>query len=764
MERQKSAEETREYYAKMEFLARVPLMKRLPKSDHPLVANACTLKEFKQGSDIIRQGEPGHEFFVIRSGEASVRIADESGECKTIATLRTGDYFGESALLRDEERAATITAETDLSAFSITRERFQDLGLHESLQFANRRAVGGGVRKPTHAKPPTPKTPDEVRLITNALWDNENFRTITTLDDDRVKSMVGLMWKEEVTTGQKIITEGDLNADYFYVVQEGKFEVYVSDENNGREEVGAVSAGGSFGELALLYFVPRAATVRAITDAVVWVLDRQNFKGILLKVSDHKQSAYAKYLDGVQILQSLLSEERRQLARALVEMHFVQDEVIIQQGEPGSTFYILYDGEVSITKDGDHVSTLSACLSRGTAQYFGEGALLDSETRGATVRVTSPSARTLVLDRDAFDYILGPLRDLIERNRLGGQAPPAAAPRSSFWAPSPPEINREKLLRKDLMRVGILGCGGFGVVELYEHRVTRSTYALKGLSKGYILKTGMQDSVMNEKKILMMTDSPFIIRLFETYNTRQMLYFLLEPALGGELYATYHKKSLHGSAAHCKYYTAGTVCAFEHMHERRIIYRDLKPENLLLNHKGHLKLTDMGLAKFVIGKTYTTCGTPDYFAPEVIASTGHTNAVDWWALGVLIFELMSGHPPFESPAPIQIYKKVTAGIGKIPFPAPCQGQVGDLIKQLMKADPSERLPMRRGGPRNIRAHKWFGGFDWKGMEGGTAPVPYHPVVLTKKDLANFSVSRADMPRIIDYRDPGTGWDKDFATA
>jgi cGMP-dependent protein kinase len=319
-------------------------------------------------------------------------------------------------------------------------------------------------------------------------------------------------------------------------------------------------------------------------------------------------------------------------------------------------------------------------------------------------------------------------------------------------------------LRKDLQKIGLLGCGGFGAVELWEHKKTGDTYAMKGLSKGYIVKTGMQDSVMNEKNILMMTNSPFIIRLWETYNGSQTLYFLMEPALGGELYATYNRKGFHGSEKHARFYIAGTIMAFDHMHTRRIIYRDLKPENLLISDTGKLLVTDMGLAKFVIGKTYTTCGTPDYFAPELIASTGHTNAVDWWCLGVLTFELMSGHPPFESAYPMQIYSKVMKGIGKVPFPPKCQGPVGDLIKALLKKEPSERLPMRPGGVQNLKDHKWYAGFDWEALLALKLEPPYKPVVKSKKDIANFSARKEDMPRQIEYHDDGTGWDKDFASA
>jgi len=262
-----------------------------------------------------------------------------------------------------------------------------------------------------------------------------------------------------------------------------------------------------------------------------------------------------------------------------------------------------------------------------------------------------------------------------------------------------------------------------------------------------------------------MTNSPFIIKLYETYNGRQTLYFLMEPALGGELYNTYNRKGFHGSEKHARFYVAGVVYAFEHLHSRHIIYRDLKPENLLMNENGHLKVTDMGLAKFVIGKTYTTCGTPDYLAPEVIKHSGHNHAADWWTVGILTFELMVGKPPFEARNPMKTFELIVKGIARDAFPKKCQGPVGDLIKGLLKREPSKRSPMCPGGTNNIKDHQWYvaASFDWNAMKELSLQVPYKPVVKGPKDKSQFNARRDDLPPHVEYKDDGSGWDKDFAT-
>eukprot|EP00928_Gymnodinium_smaydae_P012361 TRINITY_DN14487_c0_g5_i1.p1 TRINITY_DN14487_c0_g5~~TRINITY_DN14487_c0_g5_i1.p1 ORF type:complete len:766 (+),score=162.42 TRINITY_DN14487_c0_g5_i1:38-2335(+) len=741
----------------LKFLGEVQLFKRLPKAEHPALAKCATQVSFSAGEVIIKQGDEGHELFVIKSGTAKVSV-DE----KEVATLSAGDYFGENALLRDEPRTATIKAASSISALKITRQAFQDLGLNEKLDFAKRGAVGGGGVNHAAIKPPSSKTPEERALMMDALKKNTNLQTTVQLDDTNASKIIDLMWKDNVVAGTPVITEGDMNADYFYIVQEGSFDITKNAARQSALEkaantLGVVGKGGSFGELALLYLAPRAATITAKTAAVVWVIDRQQFKDILAQAGAATAAQYVKYLDKVEILSPLKEAEKLELAKALQESNFSKGEEVFAQGEKGDRFYILIEGSVAVIKDSQEVAKLTATSS--SAQVFGELALMDSAPRNATIKVTSDVVKALWLDKQSFDMLLGPLKEIKNRGKDG-----TAVVKKVGDTAAVDEKRFGNIFRKDLKRLGLLGCGGFGAVEMVEHVKTGNIYALKSLSKGYVIKSGMEQGVISEKNVQLMCDSPFVIKLYETYNGDQSLYLLLECALGGELYATYNKKNFFGKEPHAKFYVAGTLFAFEHLHSKKIIFRDLKPENLLLNDLGKVKLTDMGLAKVSVGKTYTTCGTPDYFAPEMISSKGHSFGVDWWTLGILLFELLGGHPPFESPSPMQIYQKVQKGIHKAAFPKACKGTVESLIKGFCHADPAERLPMKKGETNNVKKHEWYAGFDWAKMYDLTMPPPYKPVVKSKKDIANFNARPEDMPPQLPYKDPKNGWDKNFATS
>eukprot|EP00931_Biecheleriopsis_adriatica_P117887 TRINITY_DN93368_c0_g1_i1.p1 TRINITY_DN93368_c0_g1~~TRINITY_DN93368_c0_g1_i1.p1 ORF type:complete len:831 (-),score=185.78 TRINITY_DN93368_c0_g1_i1:160-2652(-) len=774
------------------FLKQVELFTRLPEDQLPTLALACKETIFRSEEVVIRQGdEHGDAFFIIKSGEANV---DVSG--KLVATLGSGDYFGEICLLRDEARTATITAKTSLVTLMITRKLFEEFGLREKLEFEKRKAVVPGAINEVVVKPPSPKSAEEQRLISEALRSNKNLASIVKLDDKRIAQMSDVAWKESVSSGTEIITAGSLNADYFYIVQSGLFEVWIAQTSGsqGRKRskelvahgeassaLVTLHAGSSFGELALLYHAPRAATVVAREDSVVWVIDRKQFKQILEKSGEDIVKEHAALLKQVPGLDFLKDSEQKALAGSLREIVLMKDETVYEQEEKANALYLLSEGQVSIVKDGKEPSEVIVGHA-GEFRCFGEKALLGNQAYAETIRVSSET-RMLMLERQSLEMVLGPLEELKKRDkkeRASVKAETAtgksykSAAGASGHSPTKGDSRFGKILRKDLKDIGLLGCGAFGSVSLVEHVPSSQTYALKALSKGFIIKSNMQQCVMSEKDIQVSCHSPFIIKLLETYNSAQFLYMLLELAQGGELYELYNKKGLYGREELARFYTAGVTLAFEHMHLKRIVYRDLKTENLLLTEKGHIKLADFGLAKVVVGKTFTTCGTPDYFAPEIINSQGHTNAVDWWALGILTFELLAGQTPFESDTPMQTYSKIARGISKVNFPRKCKGAAGDLIRSLCQPEPSRRLPMKKGGSNNLKIHPFFKVvnsltgveefFDWQRFAELRMKPPYMPKVRDKRDMSNFFARKEDKPPEVPYEDDQSGWDEGFATS
>jgi serine/threonine protein kinase len=435
------------------------------------------------------------------------------------------------------------------------------------------------------------------------------------------------------------------------------------------------------------------------------------------------------------------------------------------QDEEGTSMFVLLDGVVEVIKSGEKVCELKADRSKHLCPAIGEMALLNKSPRSATVTVTSEKARALMIDRESFNFLLGSLETILTFDAGAARESLVGKFGSKNTVSLSNSIQRGVIRHEDLQSIGLLGCGHTGSVELVEHKKTKETYALKGLSKGHMCQMGSQHRVINERDILLLADSNFIIRCYETYNSPQRLYFLLEPAMGGDLHTQYCSLGAieFGNAYAAKYYSAAVTLAFEHLHQRKVIYRDLKLENLLLNHKGHLKLADFDLSKIVAtGKTWTTCGTPDYFAPEMVQAKGHTHAVDWWTLGVLIFELMCGSTPFEADSELQIFENVMQGIKKANFPPSCRG-VSELVKALLEANPIKRLPMRMNGVQQLKAHKWYGSFNWASMEALKLCPPFIPHIDDMRDLKHFCSDDMEMPPEVKYVDNGTGWDAEFAT-
>uniref|UniRef100_A0A3Q4MLM9 protein kinase C n=1 Tax=Neolamprologus brichardi TaxID=32507 RepID=A0A3Q4MLM9_NEOBR len=303
------------------------------------------------------------------------------------------------------------------------------------------------------------------------------------------------------------------------------------------------------------------------------------------------------------------------------------------------------------------------------------------------------------------------------------------------------DVNGESQRRslKDFNFIKVLGKGSFGKVMLAELKGTEDVYAVKVLKKDVILQDDDVDCTMTEKRILALARRhPYLTQLYCCFQTRDRLFFVMEYVNGGDLMFQI-QRSRKFDEPRSRFYAAEVTSALMFLHRNGVIYRDLKLDNILLDAEGHCKLADFGMCKegIINGVTTTTfCGTPDYIAPEILQELEYGASVDWWALGVLMYEMMAGQPPFEADNEDDLFESILHD--DVLYPVWLSKEAVSILRAFMTKNPAKRLGcvVTQGGEEAIKTHAFFREIDWVLLEQRKVKPPFKPRI-TKRDVNNF---------------------------
>lgn len=268
--------------------------------------------------------------------------------------------------------------------------------------------------------------------------------------------------------------------------------------------------------------------------------------------------------------------------------------------------------------------------------------------------------------------------------------------------------------------------------------------AMKVMRKDTVIKNKHVDYMRAERDILTKVEHPFIVQLRYSFQTKSKLYLILDFINGGHLFYHLYRQGIF-SEDQARIYAAEIVSAVSHLHQRGIVHRDLKPENILMDADGHVMLTDFGLAKEIdeSSRSNSMCGTMEYMAPEIIQSKGHNKDADWWSVGILLYEMLSGQPPFTHANRKKLQEKIINE--KLKLLPRLTGEAHSLLKGLLQKDPSKRLGSGPRGGDEIKRHKWFRTINWKKLDARELQPKFKPDVTGSDCTANFDKCWTTMP-------------------
>lgn len=555
------------------------------------------------------------------------------------------------------------------------------------------------------------------------------------------RALVMEMRLREVEEDQIVIHQGE-KGDRLYITSTGTYEMI----QNGVPRPQLIGTYEVVGEMAILYRCHRTATIRAKTAGTLYYIDLEHFHHVLYVCASEMRKVHAEFLKNIELMQGLADTYVAKVSEVVIEKTFGKGQIVLDEQVDAEHFFILVEGEVLVMETSAAASRPVPLASMYPGSHFGARGLLNGQVSSRVYKSLNNTTRVLLIDRIAFHELIVPLEALgrLDSNDTFDDVQPTPL-RDNVHA---------KIKLADLKTVGTLGVGGFGQVDLVTVDGFEEKFAIKKLAKEHIVQNSQEEHVLNEKRVLQRLNNTFCISLLATFKDDRYVYLMMDSCLGGELWLHLkHKGSFRETAA--RFYVASVVEGLAYIHSIGYVYRDLKPENLMLDATGYVKIVDFGFAK-KIGrneKTWTFCGTPDYMAPEIVMNHGHDFGADLWSVGVLIFELLCGRPPFAAKDPMDTYNKIILGIDRAKFPRHFPEAARSLITALCRECSTERLGNLHEGMAGIRTHRWFEGFGWPALHQRKLAAPMAPQSVQVQLPANTTTSVAVVGKL--------DWDEEF---
>ena len=638
-----------------------------------IMANNLIQEIYKEGQYIFKEGEFGSCMYIIKEGEVECIKGD-----KVIRVLKQGDNFGQKALLEDAKRSLDVKAKTDCKIYSISSDFFQ-------TQF------GENFREQLYFS-----------FISTAFNVSKNFKTINqkmiskTFPYFEFRSLKfnELVYPKKQNVCKKlcVVLEGNIMDKKINKIEAKRYEILYEDQ--------LVNGSTDLIKHDLL----------AEPDCILAEIDYDKFKELIggdIKTAQTKSNQLTSF-SNISLFRILSDEKIEFLQNNLKIEKFQNGKKIINQGDVGDKLFIIKSGRVDFFVNSRYIR------SQNEGEDFGAKSLILSSDKRTATAIANGEVECYTLTAQVFKSILEP--NLYEY----------------FTHKFALEDNTIEL--KDLDNVKELGSGNFGSVNLVRNKKNKQFYAIKALDLEQIKKENLEVCVELEKNVLLKTDHPFIMKMVKYLKNDYFIFFINEYIKGKELWDVIRDIGLLNKEQ-TQFYIASILLAINHLHKKKIIYRDIKPENVMVNSKGYIKIIDFGTVKEIEDRTSTIIGTSHYMAPEITKGEGYSFEVDIWSIAICMYEFFCGKLPFgeDLDDPMDIYRAVCRE--ELTFPNFVHDdKYKSLMNKMLKKNPAQRLWKFE----QIKSDPYFSDFDWNKLISLSYPPPYMIKMKPDKEVSSVT--------------------------